>query len=64
MARKEIQSEINIMTFSDERSLIQSFMQVRGRYNCYTLKTELQSLRSSADLIAASMTFLNTLNLQ
>ena len=44
------------MAFSDERSLIQSFTQVRGRNNCYTPTTELQSIRSSADLTAASMT--------
>ena len=43
------------MAFSDERSLIQSFTQVRERNNCYTPKTELQSIRSSADLTAASM---------
>ena len=52
---EETLSEINIMAFSDERSLIQSFTLVRGRNNCYTPKTELQSIRSSADLTAASM---------
>ena len=54
-AWKETLSEINIMAFLDERSLIQSFTQVRGRNNCYTPKTELQSTRSSTDLTAASM---------
>ena len=54
-AWKETLSEINIIAFSDERSLIQSFTLVRGRSNCYTPKTELQSIRSSADLTAASM---------
>ena len=56
MAWKETLSKINIMAFSDERSLIKSFTQVRGRNNCYAPKTELQSIRSSADLTAASMT--------
>ena len=41
-AWKETPSEINIMAFADERSLIQSFTLVRGRNNCYTPKTELQ----------------------
>ena len=54
-AWKETLYEIIIMAFLDERSLIQSFTQVRGRNNCYTLKTELQSIRSSADLTAISM---------
>ena len=49
---KKTLSEINIVAFSDERSLIQSFAQVMGRNNCYTPKTELQF---SADLTAASM---------
>ena len=43
------------MAFSDERSLIQSFMPVRERNNFYTPKIELQSIKSSADLTAASM---------
>ena len=54
-AWKETLSEINIMAFLIERSLIQSFTQVRGRNNCYTPKTKLQSIRSSTDLPAASM---------
>ena len=54
-AWKETLSEINIIAFSDERSLIQSVTQVRGRNNCYIPKTELQSIRSSADLTAASI---------
>ena len=54
-AWKETLSEINIIAFSDERSLIQSFTLVRERSNCYTPKTELQSIRSSADLTAASI---------
>ena len=54
-AWKETLCEINIMAFVDEKSLIQSFMQVRGRNNCYTPKTKLQSIRSSADLTAISM---------
>ena len=41
-AWKETLSEINIMAFSDERSLIQSFTLVRGSNNYYTQKTELQ----------------------
>ena len=41
-AWKETLSEINIMAFSDERSLIQSFTLVRGSNNYYTPKTELQ----------------------
>ena len=52
---KRTLSEINIMAFSDERSLIQTVTQVRRRNNCYTPKTESQSIRSSADLTAASM---------
>ena len=55
MAWKETLYEINIMAFLDERSLILSFTQVRGRNNCYTPKTELQSIRFSADLTAISM---------
>ena len=39
---KETLSEINIMVFSDERSLIQSLTLVSGSNNCYTPKTELQ----------------------
>ena len=54
-AQKETLSEINIMAFADERSWIQSFTQVRGRNNCYTPKTELQSMSSSTDLTTASM---------
>ena len=54
-AWKKTLYEINIMAVLDERSLIQSFMQVRGRNNCHTPKTELQSIRSSADLTALSM---------
>ena len=54
-ARKKTLTEINIVTFLDERSLIQSFMQMRGWNNSYTLKIELQSIRSSADLTAISM---------
>ena len=54
-AWKETLSEINIMAFLDESSSIQSFTQVRERNNCYTPKTELLSMRSSADLTAASI---------
>ena len=43
------------MAISTEKSLIQSFTQVRGRNNCYTPKTELESIRSSTDLTVASM---------
>ena len=52
-AWKETPSEINIMAFADERSLIQSFTLVRGRNNCR--KRNYSSIRSSADLTAASM---------
>ena len=54
-ACKETLTEINIMPFSDERSLIQNFTQGRERNNCYTPKTELQSLRFSVNLAATSM---------
>ena len=52
-AWNEILSEINIMTLSGEKSLIQIFTPVRGRNNCYTPETELLPIRSSADLTAA-----------
>ena len=54
-AWKETLYESNIMAFLDERSLIQSFTQVRGRNNCDIPKTKLQSIRYSADLTAISM---------
>ena len=53
VVRKEMLSEINVMAFSDESSLIKNFMQVRERNNYCTSK--MQSIRSSADLIARSM---------
>ena len=66
-AWKETLSEINIIAFSDERRLILSFTQVKGKNNCYTLKTDLQSIRSSACRFDSSINDfipLNTLYLQ
>ena len=66
MAWKETLSEINIMAFSDERSLIQSFTQVRGSNNCYKPKTELQLNKIFSRFYSSINDFIsfNTLYLQ
>ena len=65
-AWKETLFEINIMAFLNERSFIQSLTQVRGRNNCYTPKTELQSNKicSRFDSNINAIISMNTLYLQ